>query len=659
MQVKLAYFGHSRLQAGGNGQVLNLAPNLAHEPVAFDASLVQPLRFREAISALHDVVISDLRYTPRDKTAYQQWKLEEQQRLAHTYRQSYKEAREEVLAHRTDVPKDLEHQYELCRRKYWNARQKYSSYLLKHDWSLWRLLMPCDPITTVADDVVYFECFSADESSYGCLTVDRETMFGASADYRRGTTNVDYSWALYDHFQQLRTYRETRFRLDPQGFEVAVEGNADYREEKIDLPAGWLRGLLQVQAAMTLPMRRVTLSREAVYSLLAWLKRHKAERSPRALRFELTPGEAPRLVVEPWEQAIVASGLRYEGPGGAPIRVWGRQRLLVLARLLPLVERVDVYLLGSGMPSFWVAQMGDMRLTLGLSGWTANDWTRRRRTRLAFAPRRTFAGAGRRRGGRLANPASRAAGRSAPGGGRFARRVRRGAQLFGAHRPGDLRPGGRRLPLAADHADRTGRSRSGSRTAGACHVARFDRPRPGAPRFARGIDGRRRPAHRPERRSGRRITARCRRPHETGQVRLQTFPPRRAASRPLLPPAGAARSIERRGKPTVDAGRLVPPLAAVVGELGVFGFEITGEYIPRGASRPPETSLLRRSAVVELACPCFPKAVVRNGVRTPIAGRHDNPKVSTGNWSSDALVNDLGPRHEVSRSAAPSGLLQQ
>jgi hypothetical protein len=49
---------------------------------------------------------------------------------------------------------------------------------------------------------------------------------------------------------------------------------------------------------------------------------------------------------------------------------------LVLARLLPLAERFDVYLLGTGLPSFWVARMGEMRLTLGLSGWTANDWTK-------------------------------------------------------------------------------------------------------------------------------------------------------------------------------------------------------------------------------------------------------------------------------------------
>ena len=32
--------------------------------------------------------------------------------------------------------------------------------------------------------------------------------------------------------------------------------------------------------------------------------------------------------------------------------------------------------LGTGFPSFWVARMGEMRLTLGLSGWTTNDWTR-------------------------------------------------------------------------------------------------------------------------------------------------------------------------------------------------------------------------------------------------------------------------------------------
>lgn len=376
MQVRFAYRGHSTFRSRQAGAELNLLPNLAREPVAFDAHLLQPLRFREAISALHDVVINDLRYQPRDKTAYEAWKRDEARRTAQLRSQAYDAAAKEILARRAAVPPDLERQFESCRRRYWEARQEYSNYLLKNDQELWRLLMPCDPIVTVADDVMFFECFSADESSYGCLTVDRDAMFGPSPDFRPGTTNVDYSWTLYDHFQQLRTYRETRFRVDPQGFETATSGAAEYREEKIDLPAGWLRGLMQVQAAMTMPLRRVTLTRDAVYSLLAWLKRHKARRSPRALRFELSPDRPPQIVVEPWEQAIVAHGVTCHGAGVEPIRVWGARRLLSLARLLPLVDRFEVYLLGTGLPSFWMAEMGDMRLTLGLSGWTANDWTR-------------------------------------------------------------------------------------------------------------------------------------------------------------------------------------------------------------------------------------------------------------------------------------------
>jgi len=141
------------------------------------------------------------------------------------------------------------------------------------------------------------------------------------------------------------------------------------------LPPGWLRGFMQTQAAMGLPTRRVSLTRAAVYSLLAFLKRHKAHKSPRGLRFELVAGKPPALVLEPWEQRIPVYG-EPARTGSEPIRIWGRHRLLALARVLPLAERFDVHLLGTGLPSFWVTDMGGMQLTLGLSGWTTNDWTR-------------------------------------------------------------------------------------------------------------------------------------------------------------------------------------------------------------------------------------------------------------------------------------------
>ncbi len=332
-----------------------------------------------------DIVISDLRFQRRDKAAYEAWKAGEATRVRQVRTDAFKQARADLETRRAQpVSRELEGRFNQLCKTYWRARTAYADHLRKHDLALWRKLMPSDPVITVADDVVFFECFSADESSYGCLTVNREDGFGPSENLRLGTTNVDYSWDLYHQFQSLRSYRETRFRLDPAGFDVATHGSPDYREEKIDLPAGWLRGFMQLQAAMALPLRRVTLTREAVYSLLVWLKRHKARTSPRALRFEQSPGQPLSLVVEPWEQRIpvlpspeLAASAADHGPLlREPVRIWGRQRLLTLARVLPLIERVDVYLLGTGFPSFWVAHMGEMRLTLGLSGWTANDWTR-------------------------------------------------------------------------------------------------------------------------------------------------------------------------------------------------------------------------------------------------------------------------------------------
>jgi hypothetical protein len=372
MKYSYAYHTRSRFTDG----VCSLAPNLEREPVAFDAALLDPLRFREAISSLHDVVVSDLRFKPRDKTAYEEWKKEEAQRHRAIASSAREQARlEYAAAQNMKVPRDIENAYSKARSEYWSARDKYSRYLQQHDQELFRLLLPCDPVITVADDVVFFECFSSDESSYGCLTVDRSAAFGRSESLQLGTTNVDYSWDLFHQFQALRSYRDTRFMLDPGGFTVRTGEAAAYREGKIELPQGWLRGLMQVQGAMTLPMRRVTLGRDAVYSLLAWLRRHKAPRSPRALRFELLPG-APALVLEPWEVRIPVHAREWVDVPQEPIRIWGRQRLLSLARLLPLAESIDVHLLGTGLPSFWVVNMGAMRLTLGLSGWTTNDWTR-------------------------------------------------------------------------------------------------------------------------------------------------------------------------------------------------------------------------------------------------------------------------------------------
>ena len=374
MRVDFRYSGHSGVRELLSGLSLSFAPNLARPKVFFDAELRSPVRFREAVSALHEVVVGDLKFKKKDPAAYQAWKAQQALDEDALRRALQDRETEAALARigRDPPPPDLEPEFRRQHALYWRARRKWAAELGASDPALFRALVPCDPVVTVAPDVVFFECFSKDESCYGCLSVDREA-FSSSGESGLGTTNVDYSLALYDHFQTLRSYRPTRLLVDPSGFEV--RSTLALREEKIDLPPSWLRGFGQLQAALTLPAERVALSVDALYSVLATLRKRREKTGPRSLVFKLTPGKPARIAVEPWGLEIASRGKPYAGPRPVEIKVWGRRRLLTLERLLPLAESVEVILLGSGLPSVWVVRMAEMSFVLALSGWTANDFT--------------------------------------------------------------------------------------------------------------------------------------------------------------------------------------------------------------------------------------------------------------------------------------------
>src|SRR5271170_7667374 len=94
MNFLVSYHRRSSIIAEPSGLAISLAPNLRRDRVSYTGLLHQPIRFREAISALHDVVISDLRYKPRDKSDYQTHLAELKQR-ENTIRRS---ARQQVRA---------------------------------------------------------------------------------------------------------------------------------------------------------------------------------------------------------------------------------------------------------------------------------------------------------------------------------------------------------------------------------------------------------------------------------------------------------------------------------------------------------------------------------------------------------------------------------
>ena len=142
------------------------------------------------------------------------------------------------------------------------------------------------------------------------------------------------------------------------------------------MPDSWLRGFLQVQSAATLPFDHVQLSPMDLYNVLRHLRMNGDRKGKkRGLRFELVPAQQPRIVAEPWETVFTTTGDVFRGKAARLIRVWGRRRLMTMKRLLPFVQSVDVYLLGSGLPSFWVFRCGEITLTLGMTGFTSANWS--------------------------------------------------------------------------------------------------------------------------------------------------------------------------------------------------------------------------------------------------------------------------------------------
>ncbi|NIG56297.1 SWIM zinc finger family protein [Chitinophaga sp. Cy-1792] len=373
MLFNYRYSGNSQVFSDASGTGISFAPDTFRQPTFFVGKLHKKIAFREAISALHDVVVSDLRFKPKDKTAYKEWAAEQEALWLAEYMNGYNaEAASEKIAGLETQLRAIREEKDKVMSPFYKARRHYFDYLYEKDRDAWFVL---DPVISVHPDELFFECFSQDESTYGKLSASYN-VFKEVNEFECGTTNIDYSSALYNEFQKIRDYKETDFKIDPGGFQVQTSQEELYHEVKIDLPDSWVRGFLQVSSAMTLPAATFDLHPMDVYNFCSWLRRFKEKKGPRSIRFVLEPGKPVKAIFEPWNQEIVCARSLYTGTHAREIRIWGRRRLLILERLIPIARKFTVHLMGSGLPSFYVADLGDMQFTLGLSGWTTNDWSR-------------------------------------------------------------------------------------------------------------------------------------------------------------------------------------------------------------------------------------------------------------------------------------------
>lgn len=253
------------------------------------------------------------------------------------------------------------------------ALRAFGEVLWKDD-SWWGPSGVLDPILTVHDDQILLESFSADQNAYAQLRID-PSVFEVEGEVVPGTSTIDFTGWLWAALAEMRSSRETWFRIGGEGAEVTTQEAGGRFESSVDVPDAWLRGFLSLQEAMAFPGTRFRCRPVDLLAPIRYLRYNRAKVSPRGMRFEFLPGEEPQLILEPWERTFVFKGAEHYYAEPHSIRVWGRRGLRLLEKLMPFAEEAEVYLKGRAQPSFYNLRLPGMEFMLGLSGWSNQRWT--------------------------------------------------------------------------------------------------------------------------------------------------------------------------------------------------------------------------------------------------------------------------------------------
>ena len=379
MATRFAQYSASASSAGAEGSSVGFGTDISQAPVHLSGTVSNGRAFAEAMLTLGRVVDQNL-VLQRDPTSYQRWVraeyMAELERrvgsgvpgLNSTLRDRQRQLRQNVDQLRSDLSQIPE------TPELGQARTRFWNWLYSHNRDAWVVL---DPIVSVGHSDTTFEAFSADESSYVRVRLPH-SLIDTTAPITSGTTNIDFSLALERELCRVRSYRPLNLTVGADQVAIATQA-AVAVEKRIDLPASWLRGLLEVQSAMTLTSVRANISTDFLADVWAVLESRRERHGPRSLRFELAPQEPVRLVIEPWGIELTDTTSSHTATSTRSIRVWGRRRLSAIAPLLPYAQEVAIDLIGSGLPSYWTVTGQGISTMLGLSGWTANDWSSRAR----------------------------------------------------------------------------------------------------------------------------------------------------------------------------------------------------------------------------------------------------------------------------------------
>ena len=378
MKVAQAYQQNSQSNISSEGLGFSLGTDLNRPGVFLSATVQDSISFARSMLTLHKVVNSNMITPKKDYSKYQKWvhgeylkELGKEIKKRDLQGLIRKEAylQKQIASYKRDLARLLKESKNL-NVDFNQSQAKFWKWLYSQDNEAWVVL---DPVISVQEDGVIFEAFSMDESTYGRVTLPKEELI-LNEEMQRGTTNIDFSKSLAEEFDRVRSYRplELNVGFKEANFSTNISSTI---EKKIDLPESWINGFLEVQSASSMNKTSVHFSPSTISDLISVIERKKDNVSPKSIKFFLEPGKKPIIDIEPWGIKIKEHQHVFNGSQTKQIRIWGRKRLKILKELLPQATELRVDLLGTGLPSFWCIRTNNINLDLGLSGWSANDWS--------------------------------------------------------------------------------------------------------------------------------------------------------------------------------------------------------------------------------------------------------------------------------------------
>jgi len=329
------------------------------------AVITNSLLFREAFSVFNSVISYDVQSQLKSKRSYEAWLRQNNLACEIIKRRSRR-----VGDDNDELKKQLKDYIKQNKRvllPYQKATKRYLRYMYQH---YLEQNMINDPWFSVHPDEVFFETFSKSQKVYCRLSIDFDLLDAINLK-SYGTSTISIKANYSDAIEKIRSYRPTKLSVEVAEKQVSSE------PEKTKLDNDYVRGLLQVNSAMSQTKIHFELHSIDLHNLCYLLSKRQLPGEASSLRYELTPGQSIKIILEPEDVELTCVQSIYKGDTTITVRHWFRNEIQLLTRLVSRADKISVFLSKDAWPAFYVIHLDGISLTLGISGWSAGDWTRK------------------------------------------------------------------------------------------------------------------------------------------------------------------------------------------------------------------------------------------------------------------------------------------